>query len=157
MSYVDMDAGSYCARPDKYMAVHNCKVEFITTLAELLGCRGQMGNEFPDGRRPDVLRIDLRRCILFVGDAKHTESPGCKATQSRLREYLHWLSVHVSRESRLGIFTICFSKESEIPKWIKTVSLLGAGVDLNCKDFGVKQFEPGVIVTWFVFHKCLAS
>ena len=123
------------------LATHNRRVQFLDTLAILLGCMETLGGEFPDGRRPDVLRLDSRRGILFVGEAKHSELPTCHATQERLLEYFRWLAVHVAKEGRVGVLAICFGRSADTCGWVETVFLLGREVALEHVDHGVKQFD----------------
>lgn len=137
------------------LAAHDSKAHFLDTLAALIGCKEGIGGALPDGRRPDVLRINRRRRILFLGDAKHTESPTDKATQARLLGYLRWLSAHVNTQQGLGIFAICFGREADTYRWIETIYMLGCEADINFTWHGVRQFEPGLITVWFVSHTSL--
>jgi hypothetical protein len=129
---------------------HNQRVEFLDALAALMGCKVKLGGVLPDGRRPDVLRMDVRRGVLFIGDAKDTESPGCRATQVRLLRYLDWLRAHVARTERRGVFALCFGKEADADRWVETVLLLCHLVALDCSEYSVKRFEPGLLVAAFV-------
>lgn len=106
---------------------------------------------FPDGRRPDVLRMDSVRNVLFIGDAKHVETPGNLATQARLKGYLSWLLSHIGRGSATGIFVICSGKDSESKGWSNTVRFLAQELGLEHSACGTELFEQGLIVTWFVF------
>src|SRR5206468_314859 len=93
------------------LSTHDRRVEFLGTLATLMGCTETFGGVFPDGRRPDVLRADSKLTVLFVGDAKNTESPGNLETQARLLRYLRWLAAFVDRGAGIGIFALCFGRE----------------------------------------------
>ena len=138
------------AKPEDRLAVHEYRVQFLNTLAMLLGCKETFGTEFPDGKRPDVLRVDSKGGVLFIGDAKNTESPKCQATQARLLEYLSWLSAHVSRDGRVGIFAICFGRDSDTQGWKETICSLAHQVSLVFSDHGVEKFEPEINVAWFL-------
>ncbi len=107
LSTADVD---FRVEPRRGTSAHDQKVTFLDTLAVLLGCTEGVGGEFPDGRRPDVLRIDADRGVLFIGDAKETESPGCQASLARLLSYLRWLPAQVVGRGGLGIFAICFGR-----------------------------------------------
>lgn len=130
---------------------HGRRVEFLDSLAILMGCEGALGGELPDGRRPDVLRYDLERRRLFVGDGKHSESPGNKETQARLQRYLKWLCAHVEGGG-LGVFAVCFGKESDTGAWTSTIEMLGREVGLDHMRRGVKRFEPELVVVWSEFR-----
>lgn len=69
-------------------ALHESRVDCLRTLATLAGCAGGFGGRLPDGARPDVVRYAADRRLLFVADAKDTESPGCAATRMRLAAYV---------------------------------------------------------------------
>ena len=121
------------------------------TLAALMHCNETFGDELPDGRRPDVLRTDPRLTVLFVGDAKNTESPGNVQTQARLLGYLRWLAAFVDRGAGIGVFALCFGEEQHTSRWIMTVSMLALETGLEPSEQGVERFDPGLIVVWFVF------
>jgi hypothetical protein len=114
-------------------------------------CNDTLGAEFPDGRRPDVLRADSRLTVLFIGDAKNTESPGNSETQARLLGYLRWLAAFVERGAGIGVFALCFGEERHTSRWVKTASMLALEVGLEPAEQGVERFGLGLIVTWFVF------
>ncbi len=143
---------AYISHNSRDLTIHDDRVQFLNTLAILLGCRESFGGQFPDGRRPDVLRMNSKQNILFIGDAKHSESPRYKATQSRLMEYFRWLSAYMVRERSIGIFAICFGRESDTQGWIETISLLGQEVALKSTEQGVEKFEPSLVVAWFTFR-----
>lgn len=132
------------------MTEHDQRVQFLDALATLMGCRESLGGSLPDGLRPDVLRLDSKREVLFVGDAKDTETPGCLETQVRLQKYLRWVSVHVKNRKGIGIFALAFGRRSEADLWVKTISTLGYEAGLAFSDYGVEPFGPGLVVAWFL-------
>lgn len=56
--------------------LHEARRDALDTLAVLGGFTRALPS-FPDGRRPDVLRVTASRCTraIFVGDAKSWETP----------------------------------------------------------------------------------
>ena len=132
-------------------AQHERKVEFLDALAVLAGCEETMGGALPNGSRPDVLRLDSRRRILFIGDAKHSESPKDRETQARLLGYARWLSTHV-RSGGAGVFAVCFTRESDTDAWVRTIGMLGHEVGLPDTERRVERFEPGLTVAWCKFE-----
>jgi hypothetical protein len=154
MSYVKSESGhNTYANAAGRLAQHDLRAQFLDELAVLTGCREALSGGFPDGKRPDVLRANLSRGILFIGEAKHSESPGCSATQARLFEYLRWMSIHVSERSRTGIFAICFGRKEHTQGWIETISNLGLEARLTFEESGVETFGPEIIVVWFVLGR----
>jgi|GEM_PF-5470848 len=133
---------------DGRTSIHGQRVQFLNSLAVLFGCQDLL-IQFPNGRRPDVLRLNRARGVLFIGDAKHSESPQCRSTQARLQEYLKWLSVHV-RKGGIGVFALCFGRALDAPGWRETVAMLGREIELKFCDDGTEHFASGLIVTWFV-------
>ncbi len=129
---------------------HDQMVKFLDTLAVLIGCKGSIGGQLPDGLRPDVLRIDAKHGVLFVGDAKYTETPRCLDTQVRLQGYLRWCLAHVLHDNRVGVFAICFRKWSDAKRWVEVVSLLGREVGLSFSGHGIERFDTNLFVVWFV-------
>lgn len=135
------------------MAEHDARMDFLETLAILVGCTEVLHSGLPDGKRPDVLRCNVNLGLLFIGDAKHTESPGCVATQGRLLEYLKWLSAQVSKDGRTGIFGLCFGKRKHADGWVNIVLKLSREVGLMFTEYGIESFTPDMIVTWFLSKK----
>jgi hypothetical protein len=136
----------------KRLKDHNSMALFLDALAILVGCRDSIGGVLPDGKRPDVLRIDLDREILFMGDAKNTESTGNKETLVRLLSYLRWLASHIAKSDRIGIFAICFVERADSTKWENAVLMLAREIDLMCTEFGTNTFGLGLNVAWFIFR-----
>jgi hypothetical protein len=136
--------------PTGAQTAHGRRVEFLDALAILMGCEGTLNGELPDGRRPDVLRYDVERRILFIGDAKHWETPGNRETQARLQHYFKWLRSHVEG-CGLGIFAVCFGRRSDTSAWTETMEMLGREVGLYYTRRGVERFGPGLLVAWSEF------
>ena len=135
-----------------YLSEHNGKVLFLDSLALLLGCKESIGDILPDGRHPDVLRIDRKREILFMGDAKNTEAPSFKETQLRLLGYLRWLASHVTKKNRIGLFAICFGRKADSVGWEQTVLMLAHEIDFACSGHGITSFGSKLNVAWFIFN-----
>lgn len=130
---------------------HEYRARFLEAMATLVGCQESFGGELPDGRRPDVMRMDSTHNVLFLGEAKHSESPGNVATRARLQRYFVWLSTHVLRREGVGIFAICFGREEEAKRWSETLSLLESEVGMESDSHGAERFQPGLILVWSIF------
>jgi len=127
---------------------HKQRQEFLDCLAILTGYEVELTTGFPDGRYPDVLRIDQSRQRLFIGDAKDSESPGCLDTQARLLAYFRWLSVHVVGRGGQGMVAICFGDVGHAPGWIATLEALAKEAGVGHMVSGVDYFGPGFVVAW---------
>jgi len=130
--------------------IHETRVRFLETLAELIGCTLGIGATIADGSRPDVFRTNIGLPALFVGEAKNTERPTCAATQYRMRNYFKWLSAFQHRACGTGIFAICFGNELESSGWIETVNRLADEEHLSWKSVGQMQCGQGFCVVWFL-------
>lgn len=64
---------------------HEARRDELELLATLAGIH--VPTYLGIGLEPDVTRIDPRRRILFVGDAKETETPSSLSTRRRLARY----------------------------------------------------------------------
>lgn len=144
--------------PRRQLSVHDFGAKFLEALAILLNCNESIGAQLPDGCSPDVLRVNTRNNLLFIGDAKVTESPGCRQTQARLLRYFSWLSAYVRRPGALGLFAICFRNRSDEKGWLSAVELLSNEVGLTRGKGGVVEFESHLFVAWFLFDRdCCVS
>jgi hypothetical protein len=129
--------------------VHEEGVKTLDTMASLLGCCERLSKGLPDGRQPDVARLDRRRQILFIGEAKHSEYPESTATKTRLTRYVQWLRAYVSR-GRFGIIAICFSRREDAPIWLSAVTSVSSDVGLRVSAFGPQRLGPFLYSVWCV-------
>lgn len=135
------------------MGVHEQRVAFLGTLADLIGCSESIGGQLPDGRRPDVLRIDRSRGGLFVGDAKNWETPGCHETQCRLARYIEWLATHVAADRGPAVLALCFVRMEDAARWEEILAKLEAGVGLVADHRGLDHFDDDIHVLWHSFQR----
>lgn len=132
--------------------IHECLAGFLDALAVLAGCTESIGGQLPNGLRPDVIRIDSRRDVLFVGDAKNTESPNCKSTRFRLGQYIGWLAIQVRSRKGIGLFAICHSHHADGEAWARTVSELAREEGINSDLIKSAVFDTSYSVQLFVFN-----
>jgi hypothetical protein len=137
----------------RQLSVHDFGAKFLEALAILLNCNESIGAQLPDGCCPDVLRVNTRNNVLFVGDAKVNESPGCRQTQARLLRYFSWLSAYIRRPGALGLFAICFHNRLDENGWLRMVELLSNEVGLTSGKGGVVKFDSHLFVAWFLFDR----
>ncbi len=132
------------------LAIHNKREDFLNNLAIILGCYESFGSELPDGKRPDVIRFNSSKRILFIGDAKHTETPNNGACRKRLMNYLLWFSSHLSKVGRVGIFAICFGNRSDLIGWIETIKILAQLAGIVISELYFEEFDHRTKLLWFV-------
>ena len=128
---------------------HDELVQVLDALAQLIGCTEGMGGWLPDGLCPDVIRLDRRQNVLFIGDAKDTETPGNKATQCRLQGYARWLATFVNRSGNTGLFALCVDNKAEVSEWTHLVRTLGLEVGSDFQNGGVAHLADAYLV-WAV-------
>lgn len=103
--------------------VHEERRRTLDALAVLGGCRDSLLPMLPDGRRPDVLRFDRCRRHLFVGDAKDTETPGCRETRRRLSAYASWLRAN-ALVAGSGTLALCHSADHDRERWLAVLEAI---------------------------------
>lgn len=123
----------------------------LDDIALLTGCTESMGNELPDGRRPDVLRLNIAHRMMFIGDAKHSESPSCLATQARLLGYFCWAKAFATCGGAL-VFAICFSRVSDSQGWLSLLCKLCDEVGLSAACARSESIECGLHLAWIVIR-----
>jgi hypothetical protein len=121
---------------------HEYRVEVLEVLSDLIGCFEEIGGQFPDSRRPDVLRINKSRQLLVVGEAKNSESPNTVATLARLFGYLRWVRAHISRRERIAIFALCCRRTSNITAWQNSVASLAFELGLSPSFVQTRALTP---------------
>jgi len=135
----------------RYPTAHGFRVDFLDTLAVLAGCTENLKGQLPDGKQPDVLRVNRKHRTLFIGDAKDSETPNCQATRFRLFNYFRWLAVHMTKENTRGVFALCFGKAIEIHGWVETLTELAHETELLQFQCQLSKFGDSIIVTSLVF------
>ncbi len=141
--------------------MHEKKVAFIETTATLLGCNESILGRLPDGSKPDVLRVRRPQGLLFIGDAKQTETPGTASTRERLLGYLRWASVHVVSGRRACIFSLCVDVQSRPHRWLRLLQGLGEAAGLPTGSTGIQVFCHDLVVVWSLYpphwNQCLSG
>lgn len=130
---------------------HEARVAFLHTLAATVGCHAACDTALPDARRPDVFRLNPCRNVLFIGDGKHTESPGCTATLARLAGYVGWLRIHVQERGGVAIFAICFGDRAHRKLWMPAICSLAVDAGLSVQEAETRFFDAGLRVAWLRF------
>jgi hypothetical protein len=126
----------------------------LDTLATLVGCHASLEAGLPDGLRPDVIRLDLSSGRLFVGDAKHSESPASIHTQGRLLNYLRWFAAHLRSGRGDGVFAVCFSRVSDTYIWVEALNMLADEAGVEHASVRHERFPGGMTLVWFLSECC---
>ena len=126
---------------------HEELVRLLDAMAHLIGCVEGFGGYLPDGRCPDVVRLDRRRNVLFVGDAKDTETPGNTATQCRLLAYVRWTKAFVESRGGIGVLAVCIDDKTESDRWLRLLNTLGHEVGIVFRGYGIEEL-PDACVIW---------
>lgn len=125
---------------------HEERRRTLETLAILGGCREPLLPFFPDGRRPDVLRFDRARRHLFVGDAKDTETPGCRETHIRLSGYAAWLRAN-ALVAGTGTLALCHPPGSAL-RWRELLETIARAHGFDGVTGEQRLLDADAVVSW---------
>lgn len=125
---------------------HERRLWFLETMADLLGCTTP--TPLDDECRPDVVRVDLRRARLLVGDAKHSETPSCAATRKRLLRYVN-RSSSWCRAGFVAVIAVCHDRQWEAQGWLDLLrDIVDGNISLQPVLCGSASFDSQTTVTW---------
>jgi hypothetical protein len=127
--------------------LHEARREALDTLAILGGFTVALPS-FPDGHRPDVLRLSpaWARRALFVGDAKAWETSGRQETLVRLTSYARWLTAAVGAGA-VGVLAVCCDR-ADGRSWAKALRSLAYEITRREGTVAVSDLSSWAIVTW---------
>lgn len=135
--------------PARPSAWHEHRKNVLDSIAVLAGCAESPGYQLLDGVRPDVMRLDTSRRMMFMGDAKHSETPGCAATEGRLLNYFRWLRAFVLSGGTM-VFAVCFGRAHDGAGWLQLLCRLCNEVGLVPSDAACNQLDHGLHLAWVV-------
>ena len=118
-------------------ASHEGRLVQLSTFASHLGYTVPV--MLPHGQFPDVALTDPRDGSLFVGDAKHSESPASRATRGRLLGYLVWLGSRTPCPHRY--FAIA-QGPGTAARWRGVVRELASDASVRLGSFWTRRFSP---------------
>jgi len=124
-------------------AEHERRREALATMAVLAGCE-MLLEGLPDGSLPDVLRWRACDGLLFIGEAKDTESPNCQATQLRLHGYACWLR----SQSRPGVLAVVHCAKHNVG-WLRLVTEEAGQAGSAVRQLHLSASEA---LTWVLFE-----
>ncbi len=124
--------------------LHEERVDILDQLSRLAGCtvRCTLG----PGLLPDVLLAHASSRLLFLGEAKRSETPGNIETERRLRRYLR--AVRPLQRHGYAIRLAVCGDRSEAAKWSKLLSRLAASERLAVSVSGSADVGCAERVVW---------
>jgi hypothetical protein len=128
---------------------HEKRVAILGALANLTGCK-QRVSRLPDGRIPDVLQVNSESNALFIGDAKHTETPGNVETRIRLFGYLRWVALHSGRDrNSSAVFALAVGNPWHVPAWKEELHCLSREAGIGCIPIRELSLGQRIYIVWF--------
>jgi hypothetical protein len=128
-------------------AEHEARREVLGAIAVLSGFDLAVRSALPDGSRPDVLYISSADRRVFIGEAKHSETPGCLGTLARMRRYLAWFG-SVGGGPDECVLAVCHSRYDDRSAWQAGLRLLAFEEQLDVASTGSKSLGLGATLTW---------
>lgn len=123
---------------------HELRVRELESLATLSGITGavQLGLL----AEPDVVRVDLGRRLLFVGDAKETETPGNRRTRSRLASYVREADLVLAKGGTC-VIAIAHPVPSSARRWANLLNGILEGAGLPASSVTSCTIDSTITVT----------
>lgn len=128
---------------------HEARREVLGAIAVLSGFDLAVRSALPDGSRPDVLHISSADRRVFIGEAKHSETPGCSSTLARMQRYLAWFG---SADGGLAecLLAVCHSRRDDYRAWQAGLRLLAFEGQLDVASTGSRSLGLDAVLTWAV-------
>lgn len=127
---------------------HEKRRAVLESIAMLSGYSTECSGSLPDGTRPDVLRVDPSCGSVFIGEAKDTESPGCRETCDRLGRYLDWFRALVVTGCKASMLAVCFGESRHVEIWPETLSRLAREAGVGRFLVGCRGIDGETFVAW---------
>jgi hypothetical protein len=124
---------------------HESRRELLASLASLCGMSFRL-RQLSNGSIPDVACTDSQRRLLFVADAKYTESPENHETQIRLHKYMRDIAVYIRNSNRAAVFAICFGRRKDAVSWLAKLTDACNEAGLVIQRHDLKSFSPNTYV-----------
>ncbi len=124
--------------------VHEARVGLLGQLGRLAGCT--VPSSLGRGLDPDVLLSHPNFRLVFLGEAKRSETPGNADTARRLRRYLRALR-HLQRNGYAARMVLC-GDPLEAERWFRALSLLAMSERLAVSATGMTDVDLGERLVW---------
>jgi len=117
---------------------HETLRDLLEDVAVLAGFCVRVEPPLDSGKRPDVLRVRPRDRLLFLGEAKSTETPGCAETRARLFSYMRWIHGVITPTVTAAVIVIAFPHRVSADTWAAALRGLA-------KEAGLVSTAPRLI------------
>jgi len=135
-------------KASSYNSPHEQRQAVLDAMAVLCGYTLGALKQFPDGARPDVLRIHPSNGGAFLGDAKDTETPGNLSTQARLTSYFGWAK-SIQKTGKPVVFALCVRSGLRTSKrWLDLLNQIGLELGLARMGSGIRRISSECTVVW---------
>lgn len=124
--------------------VHEQRVGLLDQLGRLAGCT--VPSSLGRGLDPDVLLSHPKCRLVFLGEAKRSETPGNAETTMRLRRYFRALR-HLQRNGYAARVALC-GDPLEAARWSRVLSLVATSERAAASATGVTDVDLGERVVW---------
>jgi len=128
-------------------AEHEERRAALSAIAVLSGFDLAVRSALPDGSRPDVLHISSADRRVFIGEAKHSETPGNVSTLARMRRYLAWFGSG-SCGSAECLLAVCHASADDDRAWRASLHLLASEEQLIVTSTCSRFLGRGATLTW---------
>lgn len=123
--------------------LHEARKETLSAMATLCGFTQNLAGRFPDGSKPDVLRLAAAQRAIFIGEAKAMEPASDRAVAVRLSNYMTWLrAAHSGSVFALGV------DRTDAREWRVVVTTLAAELDLGLSPVIEIDLEELLCLWW---------
>lgn len=124
--------------------VHEERVDLLDQLGRLAGCT--VPSSLGRGLDPDVLLSHPHRRLVFLGEAKHSETPGNGETARRLRRYIRAIRL-LQRNGYSARMALC-GDPLEAARWSRLLAQLAISERLGVDATGTVDVDLGERVIW---------
>lgn len=126
---------------------HENRVSVLRTVGALGGYLIDIPHHMLAPLQPDVALFTRDFGSAMLGEAKHTEGPGCSATQVRLNRYVRWLNLYLAWSHGSARLAVCFGRVEHRGRWIALLDALVQSADLSVSHgFSYHRLDGGLHV-----------
>lgn len=128
---------------------HETRVDLLFGLACLLGCvsRQQL---LAVGSIPDVVAVNVGDTVLFIGDAKYSETPNDINCQTRIYRYLRVAGERLRGSTKFAIFALCYGNAYHASGWREMIVSAAHEFRIPIISCSMDTFPPNSHVMIFV-------